>query len=54
MKISIIIPALIEARGILGSLDSIRRQRGEFEIIDPRKWVRGLEEDPLEHRLVQG
>ena len=54
MKISIIIPALNEAYGILGFLDSIARQQGEVEIIDPVKWVRGLEEDPLEHRLVRG
>ena len=33
MEISVIIPALNEAENILGSLDSIRRQRGEFEII---------------------
>ncbi len=33
MKISIIIPALNEAHRILGSLDSITRQQGEFEII---------------------
>ncbi len=33
MKISVIIPALNEAKNILGSLDSIRRQQGEFEII---------------------
>ncbi len=33
MKISVIIPALDEAKNILGSLDSIGRQRGEFEII---------------------
>jgi len=47
MKISIIIPALIEAHGILGSLHSIARQQGEFEIIDPGKWVRVLKKDPL-------
>ncbi len=33
MKISVIIPALNEAENILGSLDSIQRQQGEFEII---------------------
>jgi glycosyltransferase involved in cell wall biosynthesis len=33
MKISVIIPALNEAKHILGSLDSIERQQGEFEII---------------------
>ena len=33
MKISVIIPALNEAKNILGSLDSIRTQQGELEII---------------------
>ncbi len=33
MKISVVIPALNEAKNILGSLDSIRRQQGELEII---------------------
>ena len=33
MKISVIIPALNEAKSILGSLESIGRQQGEFEII---------------------
>jgi glycosyltransferase involved in cell wall biosynthesis len=33
MKISVIIPALNEAKDILGSLDSIERQPGEVEII---------------------
>ncbi len=33
MKISVIIPALNEARGILSCLDSVRTQKGEFELI---------------------
>lgn len=33
MKISVIIPALNEAEGILSTLDSIKNQQGEFEII---------------------
>jgi len=33
MRISVIIPTLNEAKNILGSLDSIGRQQGEFEII---------------------
>jgi len=33
VKISVIIPALNEAKGILESLHSIERQQGEFEII---------------------
>jgi rSAM/selenodomain-associated transferase 2 len=33
MKISVIIPALNEAKNILGTLDSIGRQQGELEII---------------------
>jgi rSAM/selenodomain-associated transferase 2 len=33
MKISVIIPALNEAKNILGSLESIGRQKGEVEII---------------------
>ena len=33
MKISVIVPALDEAKNILGTLDSIGRQQGEFEII---------------------
>ncbi|MGB7572817.1 MAG: TIGR04283 family arsenosugar biosynthesis glycosyltransferase [Thermodesulfobacteriota bacterium] len=33
MKISVIIPALNEARGILSCLDSVKTQQGEFELI---------------------
>ncbi len=33
MKISVIIPALNEAKNILGSLASVRAQQGDFEII---------------------
>jgi len=33
MKISVIIPALNEAENILGSLESISKQQGDFEII---------------------
>ena len=33
MKISVIVPAVDEAKNILGTLDSIGRQQGEFEII---------------------
>ncbi|MGZ6276728.1 MAG: glycosyltransferase, partial [Syntrophales bacterium] len=33
MKISIIIPTLNEARGILSCLDSVKTQEGEFELI---------------------
>ncbi len=33
MKISVIIPALNEARGILSCLESVKTQQGEFELI---------------------
>jgi glycosyltransferase involved in cell wall biosynthesis len=33
MKISVIIPALNEARGILSCLNSVKAQPGEFELI---------------------
>ena len=33
MRITVIIPALNEAQAILGSLESVTRQQGEFEII---------------------
>ncbi|MGZ3608266.1 MAG: glycosyltransferase, partial [Syntrophales bacterium] len=33
MKISVIIPALNEARGILSCLNSVKTQPGEFELI---------------------